>query len=497
MKEDTQYAISLLERLNNIKVGHRSIYEMFMTKEGLSSWSFQQFSLREEIKRFSRNKNFADFIKGEKSASLWQNTKTFLLQILALIISLYFIVKILILRTKILTYSPDVLKGGTRLEARMIGVYKELKQMGASYGEVAHTLLDKTFLKNIITRRRAVFYLESLNFLPLPFRRCDKTLVEETILSNISLEAFSEEEKKLAFYLINKYSLRSRESLRITSMLRTLFSLTAISLLITIDDVRYYNELLTACKKLGIKTVAFQHSNFDYFSGLDKLPASTYIFPDIFYVWNGYWHKRILELSPLFRHFESRLRIGGRTNDFVLKEVLPKTASIDGKISVLIPYEVNVDKGEFNLLIQKLTEDNRLRVVFKGRRDIEEYKQIEAYGLKDMIKNGKVIFKSDMTDVELSEIDVVIGVYTTLIDEMIEREKPVIMIKTDYLVFNDLASAGLAVSVPIRSSEIFQAIEQAANMPIEELARRRKVFTENTGDMNEVLKSLLEEVGVL
>src|SRR3989344_4375114 len=160
MKEDTQYAISLLERLNNIKVGHRSIYEMFMTKEGLSSWSFQQFSLREEIKRFSRNKNFADFIKGEKSASLWQNTKTFLLQILALIISLYFIVKILILRTKILTYSPDVLKGGTRLEARMIGVYKELKQMGASYGEVAHTLLDKTFLKNIITRRRAVFYLE-------------------------------------------------------------------------------------------------------------------------------------------------------------------------------------------------------------------------------------------------------------------------------------------------------------------------------------------------
>jgi len=500
MEKDIDYTIGLLKRINSIEIGGVLIYKFFQIVEqrtSFSPWSAQQQFLFGEASAFSVTKDFNTFSREKGKNKIYSYAVDFFLYIIAFLISTTALFILLVSRTRVLTYSSDRLKKGTRNDPRMMAVYNELDHLGVSYAEAVHTMLGREFLYNVLKRLRPVMYLECLDLFLVPFAKILSWRKYKKLRRSISLHEFAESELPFVEYILKKYSYRCAVSVLKVSVLTAVLKASGLKVFLSIDDIRHSNELVEAARVANIHSCVFQHSNFDYFYGLDTLPPESYAFADVFYVWNDYWMKRIVELSPLFAFHKDRLHIGGRANGYTAGKFIKRSANrtSNNSIQVLVPYEVNVNKKELLSYIKKIMACGNTRVIFKGRPDILLSVQAGQYFLGPYVKSGKVELKVSMNDEDLSKVDIIVGVYTTLLDEMIEKGIPVGVFKTSYPLYNNLAESNLAEDIDVAGKDICKQLEKIRQLPVEVLRKRREIFTQKTGDIRKTVRKIAHPLG--
>ncbi len=494
MEVDIAYSLNFLRKINNLTINGKSIDTHFVENE-YSLWSFQQFFLLAQIKEFSKYKNYEKYVSvSGKAVPLLKKIKALLMDILMLTVSFCAILKMYFCRPKVLLFCSDILKANTRFNPRIYNLFLVLERERIPYIEIIHTVGGMKLLTNLLSLRRLVIYSESFNILSLLFKKNRERIDDYKIIQGINLDAFNELERPFVLSLLKSAFDNVHISKFKIKLLRRVFKLNNFHSFVTIDDVRHTNEIIVACKEEGILSCLYQHSNFDYLIGLDELPPEEYIFPDIFYVWNTYWLHRIPELSSLYRYYKDRLKVGGRAYEFSLCpcEEKVKNKKTEGTVSVLLPFEVNLNQAQVRPYVRAMLQDARIRVFFSIRNDFDRTMQLEKYFTEDTIHNPNLtIFESTEKAKIIEHIDVVAGVYSGFLDESIEMCKPVALLKTDYPTLNRLDEIGMATVVDVEKGDLYAQLLAIAETPHIVLMERRSKFVSGAGDAQ---VSLLEVI---
>ena len=493
MEVDISYSLNFLRKINNLTINGKSIDTHFVENE-YSLWSFQQFYLLSQIKEFSQYKTSDTYKKTKKeNDSFFVTLNVTAMNIFIVFISFLALVKLYVLRPKLLLFCSDILKHGTRFNPRIYTIYLALQKEQIPFFEIVHTVGGKKVISNFIKLRRLVFYSESINALFGWCKKREEEMRDNLLLEKVSLDAFSESEKKFVYELLE----RTFENIRITrfkiKILRRILSQSSISTFVTIDDIRHTNEIIAACRSVGVHSCIYQHSNFDYLIGLEQLPPDRYVFPDTFLVWNDYWYKRIPELSPVFFANKDRLKIGGRAYAFTpgeCKEENRGEKTEDSSVSVFIPYEVNLSTSHIRPYMEAMVQDSRINIFLLLRDDVDSETQIRKYFVPTDLDNPRVtIVRSTEKAETFKKVDIVLGVYSGFLDESVEICRPVGIFETEYPVFNQLDEGGVADKVTLGNNGLYAQLLAIKNTPYEIRKERREKFLSGAGDSQ---KSVLE-----
>jgi len=484
MDVDIQYSINFLKRVNGLKIGNTPINDFLLRGEH-SLWSIQQYFLLSHIKEFSVSKNFDVFRQTrEIDVSLLTRMNIVVVNTFILMISFLAIMKLYICRPRILIFCSDILKHGTKFNPRLFVTLNTLEEEGERYLEIVHTVGGRKVITNFLKFRRLVFYFESTHILYSLLHGTREKRKDREIIETIDLDSFETFEKDFVRHLLEEAFENVRISEFKTSMLERILAHGSIRSFISIDDVRYINEILIACKKCGILSYIFQHSNFDYLIGLENLPPQSYVFPDIFLVWNSYWLHRVPEISSVYALYKDRLQIGGRQYSFTPGACTPPPHENKTQcITVLIPYEVNVTREHVRPYMKALLQNEKIEVYFLMRDDFEKKLQKEKYFSATEIQNPRLhLVSSQEKATALAQSDVVAGVYSGFLDESIEMCKPVAILKTDYPTINQLDNSGLAVCIDLGEGALFEQLRILQGTTQNILRERRERFTVGGGD---------------
>ncbi len=452
IKENLQRALEFLKQLNSVKTTDGvPIYKTKMFK-GISVWSFHQHVLflnflrgyvkYEEIIKFlienkvekvivdGNNENLKEYLKINKievnnDSGRARKVRFFLIssfmKMTALIITFLAFLKILLHKTPLLIYTPDKFSKKHNCDFRFYPVYQYLKERKIPYIEIFHTLLNREFFKNIISRKRLAIYLEVF-----PVFSSKKWKSREY---NLSL--FEPHNQRYFQYLLRIIDLKSQKSIRQIDAISWLLKFTKIKKLLAIDDVRYTNELIVACKLNKIKTYGFQHGQFTkYHVGWMNynIPKEVSITFDKLFVWNKYWKKVLFSYSTQYN--EENIEISGLLRELKPIEYKKKEFKIGrmSELKILVPYETFAPKAEVKDYLNRLSSLG-VKIFFKPRPDIPYNQQLAEYDFQE----GKGIEFAEKINADiLLEIDVVGGTYSTFLNEMIFYEKPLFIFETSF-----------------------------------------------------------------
>lgn len=344
----------------------------------------------------------------------------------------------LVRRPKIVLYAIDKLSSLDRdHDARLEGVYRYVRKQNVPFVEVMHTLPAESFWPNLIARRRVPIYFESVDALFGLLRRLDKNLVTFPDDDAIDLSLFSEEEHALARALVRERLLAHKRSTFRVRMFKKLLLILRPTALFTIDDPKYYGELLTAADLLGIPAYAFQHGHFtDYHPGFLSPPQGhgEVPMPTRFFVWSDYWKQELQALGTYLPG--ERVVVGG-----ILRPLTDSLATPQGdRLHVLVPYETVAPKQEVQEALAALRADARVRIYFKIRKDTPARRQLEEYALTP---SDTVVVIDDVRHA-VGEVDVVLGTYSTFLYDMIAYGFPIALLHTSSDYGAGMVRTGLA-----------------------------------------------------
>lgn len=494
MEVDIPYSLRLLKKLNALTLEGKQIGEYFPEGE-YSLWSIQQYFLLAQIKQYSEYKDFETYARTKSlvKISIFSIMKRMLMNAFILVISFLAVCKMHFAKTTVLIFSSDILKPGTRYNPRLFATFTELENRNVSYMEFIHTVGGAKILFNFFRLRRLVFYSESINILIAFLRALRIQKRFKVPFDSLDLSGFSDSERRFVLDLLNEsvHNMEvSRDKIR---LLGRMVQHTSLRSFIAIDDVRHVHEIIAACRGASIESCVYQHSNFDYLTGLDELPPAQYIFPDTFFVWNEYWKNRIPELSPLYAHYKDRLVVGGRAYLFTPGECGERKTSHDSILNVAVPYEVNVNRADIRPYIQAMLASPHLRVFLLLRGDFERELQLTKYLALEHREHPRLtIIEPGEKEKVLDHIDVVAGVYSGFLDEAIERCIPVGVFQTSYPLFNDLVAGNIADAVNLKGDDLSVQFKQIAHTPQSTLTERRSVFMKGAGSAKQSLDYILK-----
>lgn len=475
--------LNLLKKINKISIRGKPIYTLFIYQE-YSAWSFFQHLIWDDIQKFSAN---PDFFRAKEKFDL----KGFFLKAFALSISLLSLIYFSIRKPRILIYSVDVVVNPIRADIRIGKIYDYLRREKVPYGEFIHTIFNKKFFLNFFKRKRPVFYLETIDFIFSFLKPFIKSGFSKINSEDIDLFNFSDKEKDFVKWIIYKYSTRAELAIFKVSFLKKIIKIIKPSYLFAIDDSRYYYELLLAFNLAGIKTFSFQHGRFNrYMVGYInyEIPPRLCIVPDKTLVWNEYWKNKLLNLSPIFRFYKGRILVGGKPHFRTQIAGFIETIK-DDLITILIPYEPLAYKEEITEYVKNFLNCPDVKVIFKLRKDIPESAQVKNFDLDTFINNQRFEVKTDLSNQELEKIDIVAGTYSTLLYEMLEMGKSVLVLKTTTTQAGDLVDDGLANWLDLNSKDFCSKVKQSADTDKEVLENRAEVLKVQA-DISDTLNTL-------
>ena len=430
------YALNLLERINRVKVNGRPVAEIFCYKN-YWVWSFHQQNLWLKT---------INFVSREKTPVKKRPIKNIFLIMAGLVCALLLILKMRLTRSRVLVYS--ISRDGSR-DFRLAEIFRFLKSHHIGYGEFIHS--------QKISLRPVFYYPDILNliFQPAGERKID-----------FDLSQFNAKEKGWARKTLRHFLGACLISLKKIAFLKIYLPLTGAKTILAIDDPRYYNEMLVAAEDLGINFYAFQHGRFNqYLVGWINpgLPPERSPFPSQFFVWNQYWREKIIALSPLFRHYQQRLLIGGRPY-----QGLPELELLDDEVTtILIPYEVKADQKQIAAFIKRLMRGDKQRVIFKARKGEALPEEIVSTGALIVEEISRQLWR---------EVDLVAGTYSTLLYEAAEAGRAVAVLKVAGAEAGDLVTEGRAVWLDINELDVIKKIKPKAriktNVAIENTLRK-------------------------
>ncbi len=468
LKDNLQRALQLLRQLNSIQtIDGTPVYKTRMFN-GISVWSFHQHVIfwnylvpyvrHEDTLRFLVDKKvgkvtldsdiegLAQYLRVNgievvsNSARSPAKLSSFLQRVnrvIGLKLTLLAFLKLLIRRPALLIYTPDRFSQKHGCDFRFFAVYAYPKERKIPFVEVFHTLLGQEFIGNIAKRRRLALYLECL---PLFSNK------NEVKCSEYDLSTIDSHNRRYFLYLLKLIDQYSQRSIRRIKILARILRLAKIEALLSIDDVRYTNELIVACRLNGIKTYGFQHGQFTkYHVGWMNydIPKELSVTFDNLFIWNEYWKRALLAYSN--QYDDSNAQIGGVLRELEHIKYGKKGGNIEkpADLNILLPYETFAPKAEVGEYVDQFIEQG-IQIYFKVRPDISYESQFAQYHIKH---KDRIKIVDNIDDTVLSEIDAVAGTYSTFLNEMLFYEKPVLLLETSFDLGHQLVDDGLVLVV--------------------------------------------------
>lgn len=494
---DVPYALDLLRRINELKPQGRKLDDYF--REGNRSYfAFLQFYLYSQCRIFSQFKNYKKYADTKKAHYGWlSEVIIFSVHLLFLAVTALELLRISISPPRVVTFTSDFLDSQTQINPRLRNVHAYFKKHKISYTEVLHVTTLKNFIINCLRRHRPSVYYEALEFIarfrPLPYTY-HKKLQE---LEDVKLDTFNNEEKPLVRSLLREAVKRFYVYQRLVSILRRFLRYSGVELYISVDDPRYLYELLAACREENIPTHVFQHSNYDYLTGLFTISPEQYIFPDHYYTWNRYWEKRVVEISSFFALHKAAIKIGGCS--FANKTAKPQIRATNNftgpNIKVLVPFEVSLRSDHIREYMKLFLSDGRIEVLFLLRgtvAQITRQMQIDKYFETELQNSPHLhVMEPEQRKEALEQSDVVAGVYSGFLDESIELGIPIAVFKTNFVNVNRLDKDDLASLIDLETGSIYKQLFRAAKTDQALLRERCRRVGEGEMDINETLRQIL------
>lgn len=448
MNRDILRKINAIE-IDGVRLSERKIFGDY------NVWQFYQYNLL-----------FRD-IPSLKSVRRSGSTdfSYFFFAVFAMVISALALIWAGLTGKRILIYTTDKVSSAIGPnDFRMDPIYESLREKRSSYLEVVHTLGGKSMLQSFFKRGRLVVYLEAIEILyrlTHPSRKRVKVDGEFGSLVEKYLLQIPVSEFKVKFFL-------------------SIFKLLGTQKVFSIDDSRYYHELMLAAELANINSYAFQHGMYDEnFVGFLKQEGFTGRFaaPKKLFVWSEYW-KQELERLGTYIPGES-IKIGG----FPKPVPLPVLSAAPDHLSILIPCEPLVDMELLSPYLRKIEASNA-KVFLKVRPDLAVEDQIKPYGLK----NARVI--RTLGD-EMGKVGVILGAYSTFLFDCVAYERPVVRVEggVDFgrsIVENDLAED---LQLTDHFADDLKRIQKTSKSILQK--RREKLFGKNPGLMTDTVRALL------
>jgi len=483
---DLAYSLDFLERLNLLEVdgvplGKRTIFGKYAV------WQFFQMDiLYNQFNPFTQRQ--AESADSKVAPTPYTRIGIFL-PFFALL-SFFSIVWWFLSRPKVIVYSVDKVSSKKRQsDFRLEKIYEFLYTHEISYGEIFHSLLGRGGWNNFTARKRPGIYIEAIDALYNLTRIFKEDPVPEY---GSSLMGFTEEEQKIVRTIIPQYlKFIERAEFRVR-FFEMAFKIVRPKSFWLIDDTRNYNELILGAQRAGVSTYAFQHGHYTkYHVGFLNVKgiSGEIVRPDRLYVWSEYWKEELIRLNTYFTPEE--LHIGGDPRQ---EQVVPRgEGEDDGVLSILYPYEIDGYKQEVAEHFEHLLSCPNVHIYFKLRQDIGRELQFREYDIHRF--EGKRFHVVTYTDDIEHLIDIVAGTYSTFLYHMVEKQIPVILLKTasdfgEGLLINKLAEeVGKNVSC--------EEIEKIAQTSLETLQDRHKRLVSGGKELSETLNQLAIEIGIL
>jgi len=470
LKDNLTEALRLLKKINQVSTTNDvKIYNVVKYKN-YSIWSFGQQNLfwnqiRFFIKfrpviKFLMEKNIKE-IKIKKLENIYinflklykikfldrkkiflrkkENFSLFIVKKIAFLISKLAICYAKAKKIQYLIYTPDKYSNVSKSDFRFAPVYNFLRKKRVNYLEIFHTLLDKNFLNNFVKRKRVAIYLEVFEYKNNIKKRRNNV--------EFNLSSFNGVEQIFVRNILNDYLLWSQKSLFLIKKLTQILSRLKIKKLIAIDDPRYTNELIIACRENNIETIGIQHGHFTKYSVgwmNYNIPPKYSVTFDKLYVWNSYWRQVLLDYSSQYN--EDNIEIGGilrKPKEFNLLKRKKVNSLLD--LNILVLSEPLSNKEEVGKFIDDLI-DNGVKIFLSLRPDNLIKDPLASYNLKNRNK-VKLVYKID--EELLNKVDLVAGTYSTFLNEILYYGKPVIVFDTSMKHGHRLIEDGLALLVKL------------------------------------------------
>lgn len=370
-----------------------------------------------------------------------------------------------------LVYATDKINTHSKVkrDGRMGPVYDALDGEKVKYLEVVHAPYRKKALKTMLSRGRGVFYYEVASGF----------VTEAASLGEISFESFVEDEKQVAEDILRHCLALTVVSRRTIDRLSKVVKFLRIEKIISIDDPRYYHEVIVAGKKNNINTYAFQHGHLTKYHlgwlSFGKAKGNVAA-PHRLYVRSPYWKN---ELKRLHTHIPIE---SIRFASSVTKEKLPEMQE-DEQLHVVIPYETDAPKEEVRRFAEALELCDQFKVQFKARKDMDVDAQLNEYGL-DI---------EAITDTDLTKPTIIIGTYSTYLYDMIAQYVPVGFLPSSIDFGEALITNDLAERIP-QDHTVCQTVQDAFKRGMEKRETRRGVLIDTSVDTHKyVIKNIFNE----
>jgi hypothetical protein len=463
--QNLTYARELLLRINNLTISGKSLADYF-AYDTYSLWQCYQEAIFADLKVFSSTHEVPQ--KKSKKASLWRQWGS---GCLIFMFSLPGILSLFLRKPTIMFYTIDRADGAFLGDMRIGEVFRFLLEKKISFKEIIHSSNGATQRTNFFKRGRTPLYYEALDFIYKLFSLVGATKKSSlSFLEKIDYTSFKDDkERAFVVFLLKKYAiLRDVSVFKITWSSKLLTFVKPKALFLIDDGRQYYFELLAAARNASVPSYAFQHGHITkYQVGWQKLPLwqGPYLYPDHYMLWSEYWINELLRFNTYIP--KERMVIGGSKT--ALLPLAPHTNN--EPLSVVIPYETIAPQSELKPYLAALCNAPHISVTFKLRLDMSKEKQCGQYGLVEV--PGKVEAVTTLPLKE-QEYDVVLGVYSSYLYDMIAFGVPVGLLATSFDYGIGMVDNGLADMV--RVEHLFDDITHLAALSDTERERRRTVL---------------------
>jgi len=481
-------ALFKTQQFNQIIKQNTFLYKRFVLGRYNFLQAFQSLIFI-DFKKFLENQSFLERSKNKKK-NLLILTKEILLKIFCLIFSFVSACCLLKAKRRILIYSSDNTKNPYKGDFRLEAIYKFLIKNKLSFFEIFHTQLKKQFLLNIIKRKRKAFYLESIDFIYDVYKIFNSFKPEinkeiTTLKKKIDqIEVKNINKKEIAFikYLLLKYLLLIYKFEFKINVLGKMIRLIRPKYVLSLDDPRYYNELIIACQENNVKFYAFQHGHFTKYHvgwldcGIFNPKNNNIIKPNKLFVQGEYWKSQLLRLGTYFNGEE--IEVYSQSGGSIIGSKSNRDKNNRGQKNILILYETDAPKIEVLNYIKDIIKCPDLKVFFKIRPDKNKEEQIEEYKIKKLVQFNKILLCDNLRKIQ-GGIDLTIGTYSTLLYEMIRHNIPVAIIKTSIDYGEDMLINKLADAIDITNGNVCSQIRKIIKTPWYILNRRKILLLGN------------------
>jgi len=478
MKKDVSYshAKDIFDKLARVEVDGVLLPRHFV-RDGCDYWQFYRQRIFEDIKSFTEGCG----APLAKKNPLPVRVKDTTVETVLFFVGLFALGVTRFCKKRVVIYSIDRVNSKFKSDFRIVAIYEFLKEKGIPFTELFHTVIGRRAVVNIFSRKRGAFYLETSDWLysigsALRIIRTHHFKLE----GNVNLSPFEEVEKEFARYLVARYLSQIEVSYYKIQILTWLFRISGASVLFAIDDARYYYEIIHAAQNAGIKTYALQHGHFTkYHVGWlrDDYQQGKTVAPDELIVWSEYWKRELIRLGTAVP--TDAIVVGGLSEHF--SEANRSTQEEKNTLTVLIPYETSCPKLEVSAYIREMLNIMGISVIFKLRPDMDPKAQLTEYGLEHVCSTHFSTC-THITDV-LAGVDLVVGVYSTFLYDMVARGKRVAVLETSSDYGEGLYINGLADRV-FRGSDIRNNLQQIMGMPESVVQSRQEKLIGNAGSLN-------------